>query len=235
VAAAIRRGVQAAERATGRPKPVLLCLMGAAGTVTLVEEIEGRPDGRVFPAFRFPESAPRALGRVARYAAYRRRAPGQLVWYDDADGAAGRALVRELLADRTGDEPVPVPGETAVRLLGLFGLAAAETADGTAEVRVAIRHDPLFGPLIEIERPGGRRAVRITPLTDRDVAELLEGLGLAGEDGLAEVLGRLSQMIEELPWLWSLEARAPLGNGPAVREPVSMTLRPAGGAGRAPI
>jgi hypothetical protein len=35
-------------------KPVLLCLMGAAGTVTLVEKTEGQVDGRVFPAFRFP-------------------------------------------------------------------------------------------------------------------------------------------------------------------------------------
>ena len=227
VAAAIRRGVHAAERATGTVKPVLLCLMGAAGTVTLVEETEGAAGGRVFPAFRFPESAPRALGRVARYAAYRSAPPSQVVWHEDTDGAAARRLVQAMIEGHEAGGTVDVPGGRAAELLRLFGLGLEEGGE-TPPVTVAIRQDPLFGPLIEVQTAGGPRAVRITPMTDRDVSEVLDTLGMPEEAGLGEVLGRLSQMVEELPWLWAFEAGAVPGDGALLRGPVTMTLRAAG-------
>ncbi len=231
VAAAIRRGVRAAERTTGVIKPVLLCLMGAAGTVTLVEETEGAADGRVFPAFRFPESAPRALGRVARYAAYRNQPPSPVAWYEDTDGAAARRMVQELLEDRDPSEPLELDAGRAMALLGPFGLRPAEEPQGDA-VPVAIRHDPLFGPLIEVTGPGGDKAVRITPLTEQDVAEILENIGIPQEAGLGETLGRLSQMIEELPWLWSFEGQAVLGDGAAFEGAVLLTLKTPGSSER---
>lgn len=235
VAAAIRRGVQAAERTTGTIKPVLLCLMGAAGTVTLVEETEGQVDGRVFPSFRFPESAPRALGRVARYAAYRALPPSQVAWHEDVDGAAARRMVNEILAGAAGADTVELETEPGTDLLRLFGIRQdPQEADAGRALRIRIHQDRLFGPLILAERPGGPRILRITPLTDRDIEEALDSLELAGDSGLGELLGRLSQMIEELPWLWSLEGWATPGNGPALHRPVSISLRQAGSGPQGP-
>ena len=53
-------------------------------------------------------------------------------------------------------------------------------------------------------RDGIAVAVRITPLTDHDVAETVATAGLP--PGCRELLGRVSQLIEELPWLQGLEA-----------------------------
>lgn len=226
VSAAIRRGVQRAERTSGTVKPVLLCLMGAAGTIALVEEIEGRPDGRVFPAFRFPESAPRALGRVVRYAAYRERPPSQVAWDEDVDGGAARRLVNELLS-QTADTAELEPGPDAVaELLGLFKIRISdEPASGEEAVHVRIHQDPLFGPLILAERSDGRRILRITPLTNTNIEEALTFLGFTHEAGLGLLLAHLSQMIEELPWLWSLEGHATADDGAVLLRPVVLTLR----------
>ena len=136
-------------------------------------------------------------------------------------------MVQELLEDRDPSEPLELDAGRAMALLGPFGLRQAEGPQGEA-VPVAIRHDPLFGPLIEITGPGGDKAVRITPLTERDVAEILENIGIPQEAGLGETLGRLSQMIEELPWLWSFEGRAVLGDGAALEGAVSLTLKTPG-------
>jgi acyl-CoA synthetase (NDP forming)/RimJ/RimL family protein N-acetyltransferase len=64
IEAAIRRGVRFAEEKTGFQKPVLLCIMGAEGTISIEDE-SGNENGLIqFPAFRFPESAVSALGRI---------------------------------------------------------------------------------------------------------------------------------------------------------------------------
>ncbi len=235
VAAAIRRGVQRAELESGTVKPVLLCLMGAAGTVTLVEEIEGRPDGRVFPAFRFPESAPRALGRVVRYATYRQRPPSQVAWDEDVDGGAARRLVNELLSGAGEATEIEPAQDSTAELLHLFGIETSHEPPPEEEAfHVRIHQDPLFGPLVLAERPDGRRILRITPLTDSDIEEALSSLGLSGETGFGELLGRLSQMIEELPWLWSLDGRTTAGGGAVLQGPVAVTLRAAGASAHGP-
>ena len=45
-------------------------------------------------------------------------------------------------------------------------------------------------------------------MTDADVAEVLRRLGLPENSPMAATMGRLSQMVEELPWLCALEAKA---------------------------
>jgi hypothetical protein len=67
--------------------------------------------------------------------------------------------------------------------------------------------DPSFGPLIRLLRTGQEPVVRITPLTDQDVNEIVRTAELPTECGIEELLGRISQLIEELPWLCGMQAR----------------------------
>ncbi|MBE3598610.1 MAG: hypothetical protein IMX02_07350 [Limnochordaceae bacterium] len=224
VTRAIRRAAVRAERATGVGKPLALCLMGETGAVRVAGS------ERPFPSYRFPEAAAMALARAAEYAAYRRRPPGRLVFFDDVDAIRARAAVEEWLHGRDG---VELAAPEAEQLLAWFGLKVREghlerlPASGCVAVR--IRPHPQFGPILELERrraapsSDGReseagRAVRITPLTDRDAEELAawcDGVSEAGGDGVAAALLRLSQMVEEIPWSFQLEAAlVPDATGP---------------------
>ena len=94
---------------------------------------------------------------------------------------------------------------------------------GGAELLAGAVQDPVFGPLVAFG-PGGVLAeligsaqFRLAPLTDLDARELVHG-GKAGrlvagfrgappadEDGLAELLIRLSKLVEELPEVAELD------------------------------
>ncbi len=213
VGRAIRRGVLRGERKSGVPKPALLCLMGAAGVVELGA---GRGRGRVaarrvFPSYRFPESAAIALSRAVEYAAFRREPAGRLLWYDDVDAAAARREVMAAL-DSAPREPVWLECDRARSILGFFGISVEMPEEvgsfiGTDDpTRLEVVSDPSFGPLIRIFRAGESLGVRITPLTDRDAREIVEAARLTAKTGFEELLGRVSQLIEELPWLCGLEA-----------------------------
>ena len=219
VTAAIGAAAHRVEAAGGFEKPVLVCMMGAQGTVSA----SSGDSRRVFPAYRFPESAPRALARVVRYAEFRRRAGDQVVWYEGIDATAGRREVLSALAHVEHDEPVALPPDVAVRVLAAFGIAAAAEAAQTVTVRV--RPDPLFGPLLEVVPPGGPAVERITPLTAADVTEVLESIGVPHDGALAETIGRLSQLVEELPWVWSLECTLAAGADAVAARPGAVTVR----------
>jgi len=242
VGRAIRRGVLRGERRSGVAKPVLLCLMGAAGALRVGAQGEsggagggaggGRSDGggagraargtagagHVFPSYRFPESAAMALARAVQYAAFRRQPPGRLPWYDDVDAATARREVAAALAAaaaRAGEgdgETIWLEGEAAWRILGCFGILAAggagrvEAPSDATGVRLEIRSDPSFGPLIHLLPAGKPPLARITPLTDRDIREMAAAADLAADHGVEELLGRVSQLVEELPWLGSMTA-----------------------------
>lgn len=198
VVRAIRRAAVRAERRSGLAKPVLLCLMGEAGAVRVAGE------ERFFPSFRFPESAAIALARAVEYAQYRRRPPGRLVFFDDVDGAGARRMAEEWLA-RAGEEPVRLAPEHARQLLARFGLKVAGEGQAADQGRLRVRQHPTFGPLVELESSSRARLVRITPLTDRDADEMVAACA-PGLPEMAPLLLRISHMIEELPWLWRLEA-----------------------------
>ncbi len=210
VGRAIRRGALRGEKRAGVPKPVLLCLMGAAGAIQI--GAGGRrgqaATRRVFPSYRFPESAALALSRSVEYAAFRREPAGRLLWSEDVDAAAARQEVTAAL-DSARTDPVWLEGERAGRLLRYFGIAAGQTlptADAE-QVTLEIRSDPSFGPLIRLLPAGRPAAVRITPLTDRGARELVLAAGLSPDSGFEELLGRLSQLIEELPRLFGMDAQ----------------------------
>jgi acyl-CoA synthetase (NDP forming) len=237
VGRAVRRAALRAQRATGVAKPVLLCLMGRVGAIRPRPATQQGEEREAFPAYRFPEEAAHALGRVVRYTRYRQRKPGVLVWYDDVDSSAARQRVQSLLAEVEDASSVTVPGETAAVLAADFGLACTDTHPGDGQpLRLSVRTDAHFGPLIELRRGEGLLAVRLTPLSDRDVAETVAAVGLPERWDSDELLGRVSQMIEELPWLHAMHATVVVGEAEGsvgLASDLSIELRPSGAIERA--
>ena len=203
VSEAIRKGVNKAFAKTGIEKPVLLCLMGAIGAISLVDE-----SGKKFPAFRFPESAVNALGRVVKYVEFRKKPPGKLLWYKNVKAERARELVVELLSKSSSgeDKVIKLNKKSASDLLDCFGiLKSGKLPKASQLIKIKVKPDQLFGPLLEIILEKAHSIFRITPLTDRDLEEIKKQLGSAKSKGVLEILGRVSQMIEELPWLWEVE------------------------------
>jgi acetyl coenzyme A synthetase (ADP forming)-like protein len=98
-----------------------------------------------------------------------------------------------------------------------------EMVDGGVEMVVGVTHDPSFGPII-VTGMGGTLvellrdvAVRITPVTDEDVAEMLSELRMApllrGYRGappadvaaLTDLIHRVNAMVEDLPEVAELD------------------------------
>lgn len=211
IARGVRRGVLRAERKSGLAKPTLLCLMGAVGEIRLKEPAEDLRTGHVFPSYRFPESAALALSRAVQYATFRKRPAGRRLWYEDIDAGAARKEVTAVLEELASAEAVVAcEGECVRRIVRLFGLASTgeETplATGANVATLEIVSDPSFGPLLRIAAPGHAPIVRITPITDNDIRGIVEDGGLRDVNGIEELLGRISQMIEELPWLEGMRA-----------------------------
>lgn len=229
VEAAIRRGVKSAEEKTGIQKTVILCIMGAEGTISIADDDEN--NFRKFPAFRFPESAVNALGRIAKYVEYRKKPAGRLVWFKDVKAVEARSLIQNELSDLNTSFK-KLSKDKSVGLLDYFGINYSESKPKNFPViDMRIKPDPLFGPLIEIEISEVKSILRITPLTDTDIDETLQGLKFKKEKGIREVLGRLSQMIEEIPWLWEFDAKIVAGIKPMVTGDILLTIK-SGGAER---
>lgn len=103
------------------------------------------------------------------------------------------------------------------------------------EMMLGVTHDPSFGPIIAAGMGGtlvellGDVSVRITPLTDLDISEMLDGLRmrplLAGYRGappadlaaLTDLLNRLNALVEDLPEIVELDLNPvfvrPVGQG----------------------
>ncbi|MEK6526980.1 MAG: acetate--CoA ligase family protein, partial [Nitrospirota bacterium] len=103
------------------------------------------------------------------------------------------------------------------------GVLVQPMVTGGVEVMVGVTHDPLFGPLIAFGLGGihveilGDVRFRVTPLTDRDAAEmvreikgyqLLEGYRghqPADVEAIQEVLLRVSRLVEAIPEISELD------------------------------
>ena len=216
---AILRGVEAAEGETGMVKPVLLCMMGARGAVSLASEEGGEAAvQRTFPSFRFPESAALALGHAAQYAAFRRQPAGRLLWYEDARSTAARQRTELLLESWSG---APHDGWMkaleAQELLADFGLAveapAAHSASRTPALKLWVGADPHFGPVLSLRRRDHPAISCITPLMDTDARGMAEAAGWPEHAALMELLGRVSHLVEEIPWVAELHAEIVVEGG----------------------
>ena len=212
VSRGIRRGVIGAEHATGVTKPVLLSMMGATGVVKFAFEGKGALADRKteFPSYRFPEAAARALAHAVAYAEYRRQPPGRLNWYEDTNPVGARTVIDSAMRDLPADAGHhPLTRQQTSEILGCFGIAVAAGAPrrgGSERLELSVRQHHVFGPLVLLGRPNQPAVVRITPLTDRDVLDMLKAVGVPPEGEAVELLCRLSQLIEELPWLAELQA-----------------------------
>ena len=178
-------------------KPVLVTLLS--------------PDSR--HRFRSPEGAALALAAAVTYAEWRARpdedrepvrgvgGPGD----DGVDTPAARALVDAAVAAHP--EGVTLSADDTAALLAAFGI----TPIGLA-LRVSVRQDPTFGPVVTLAVGGPAaeliddRVVSITPLTARDARDLLRSLRTAPVlfDGVdvapvEELLLRVSRMVEDVP------------------------------------
>lgn len=232
VARAIRRAAVRAERATGIAKPTLLSLMGVSGAVA-VGAAGALGDGggvhRTFPSYRFPESAALALSKVVDYAHFRMQPPGRILSYDDLDAGEARRRVEHLLEGAAeGSAPRVLNATQARELLACFGVAVAEAAPSLSlpkptAITLGLSADPDFGPIWRFRRTGVGSILRITPLTNLDVADVIQRLHLSPDCGLAETLGRLTHLVEELPWLSSIEAQVLV---PAESTAAGLALQP---------
>ncbi len=233
VIASIKKAVKTAEAHTGIEKPILLCLMGAAGTITFLEDDKNRNGMRKFPAFRFPELAVNALGRIVRYVEFKKQPLGKLVWYEDVLAEKARNLVQNILRNETAsDAVINIEYDQAVLLLEYFGIETdKDSGKQTGDIYLIVKPDNLFGPVIKLNFPGVRSVVRITPLTDRDLEEVLHEFPTELRSKIEQLLGRISQLIEEIPWLWELELQIVSFADPLKISNIKMTIK-SGGAKR---
>ncbi|HEV2757571.1 MAG TPA: GNAT family N-acetyltransferase [Actinomycetota bacterium] len=101
-----------------RDKTVIACFLGVHGIHRQL-----RTGDLVVPSFAFPEAAARALGRVARYASWRRRPEGSVPELPDVDRAEAVHLAASMLEG--GERWLE---QSAVqRLLGHYGIPTART------------------------------------------------------------------------------------------------------------
>ena len=92
---AIRQGTAGGRAAGGGGKPVLACLVAmenVGGPIALADES--------LPAYAYPESAARVLGKIATYAVWRARPHGIIPDFDDIDPASARRTCQEAIQAR---------------------------------------------------------------------------------------------------------------------------------------
>jgi acetyl coenzyme A synthetase (ADP forming)-like protein len=184
IRASIAAGVAAGRRGRGAGKPVLACVMAERGTPAPLPVGSGPaetadPAAERVPAYRFPENAARALGRISAYAQWRAQPPGLYWTFDDVRPQEARELCREIVEERGPSWLTP---EEARRVLNAFGLpqvpaVLARTADD------AVALAALFGFPVVAKLQAGRLvhksdagAVRVGLTSDRAVRQAFREL-----------------------------------------------------------
>jgi acetate---CoA ligase (ADP-forming) len=159
-----------------------------------------------------PRQAGRAAGELGGPIAIKAVSP-TLVHKTEA-GAVRLGLVGPTRVQRAADEMAAAVGQAGHHLQGFL---VQRMVSAGAEMLVGMVHDPSFGPVIACGAGGTAVellkdvAVRITPLTDREAAEMVRSLktyplldgyrGAAKADvpALEEILLRVSAMVEAHP------------------------------------
>ena len=126
-------------------------------------------------------------------------------------------------AVRTAFEDIRARVHQANQLDAMEGVIVQPMVRGGIEVMVGVTQDPLFGPLIAFGLGGIHVEIladvcfRVTPLTERDAAEMLSSIrgyrllqGYRGNppgdvDAIQQVLLRISRLVEEVPAITELD------------------------------
>jgi acyl-CoA synthetase (NDP forming)/L-amino acid N-acyltransferase YncA len=203
--------------------PLAVVVLNQPEAVRLV----GARNGKV-PAYAYPETAARALSRAVRYAEWR-AAPRQTVpVFLDVDAERARDIVRAFLAGHPEGGWLPQPDVTA--LLRSYRIPLVATTDavqpkitGGTEVRIGVKDDQMFGPLVVFGLGGfppevlADQAARLAPLTEADADTLINSIrstallhghrGAPGADlaALRDVLLRVSRLTDDLPEITELD------------------------------
>ena len=199
----------------------------AKTVVSSFQSHDGLPEvlqrsGLSIPSYLFPESAAVALGHAAAYGAWRNQAAGVVREPSGVDAARARKLVEQHGFGRPD-------AATTAELLGCFGLrhvaSGASPAPQGQDVTIGVTTDATFGPVVAFGLAGdyaellGDLAFRITPISDRDAEEMIRSVRaydlLAGRrdrppvdlEAIADVVLRVSAMVENLPELAELDIR----------------------------
>jgi acyl-CoA synthetase (NDP forming)/RimJ/RimL family protein N-acetyltransferase len=213
VALALRRVASASG------KPLVSTFLGFEGVPgALAARGESSPAPGSVPSYASPERAVRALGRVVRYSAWRRRPRSTVPELTTVDLEAARSLVDRVLAETpSGRELLPAE---AGRLLAAMDLVLSfEVPPESVEVVIGARDDPSFGALAWFGIAGvatellGDRAYAAVPLTTADAEELVSApraapllTGYSGSPAmdlaaLRDIVLRLSAIADALPEL----------------------------------
>ena len=132
--------------------PVVTVFMSTLGLPKQLADAE-------IPTFLYPEAAARAMGRVARYARWRRRPLGSMIEPAGMDREAARALVERLLpapASRTEtggqgarrDEGLWLSAQDAEKLLAAYGVPLARSEIVTTPQDAAQAQERIGGPVV---------------------------------------------------------------------------------------
>jgi acyl-CoA synthetase (NDP forming)/GNAT superfamily N-acetyltransferase len=186
---AIRQGTAAGRAAGGAGKPVLACLVAQDDTeapLTLV--------GEGIPTYAFPESAARALGKVAAYAEWRAGPHGVVPDFDDIDPARARETCRKAIEERGGGW---LTAREARAVLGamLLPLAPGGIAH-TADEAVRLARDIGFPVSVKLASGGAARR------TERRGAILL---GVEDETAVGSAFEGFRRAVEADASLGSME------------------------------
>ena len=162
----------AAAEAVG--KPLLAVLMAGAGVPEALRTGESR-----VAAFAYPESAARALGRVAERADWLHRPHGAIPTLDDVDRQAGSHVVAQAL--ERGEDVWLEPRE-ARQLLQAYGIPLVDerVADDAASAVEAARHLG-YPVVVKSAEPGAHKTdtggVALDLADDDAVREAVEAIG----------------------------------------------------------
>jgi acyl-CoA synthetase (NDP forming)/GNAT superfamily N-acetyltransferase len=200
-----------------------------------VRLVNGR--GGKVPAYAYPEVAARALSRAVRYAEWRAAPRRTVPAFPDVDAERAREIVQAFLAGQPGGGWLPQ--QDVFGVLGPYGIplvpATARPAISGTEVTVSVRDDQMFGPLVVLRLGGDAIGIldghdaRLAPLTEADADALIaaiqsasrlhghQGVPVAGQLALRDVLLRVSRLTDDLPEITELDLHPVIaGPGSAV-------------------
>jgi acetyl coenzyme A synthetase (ADP forming)-like protein len=160
-------------------KPVLACFVG-------VEGIQSALTGATaIPSYRYPETAARALGHAARYAAWLRRPAGATPAFADVDAAAARAVVDAALAR---EERPWLRADEVEAVLRAYGVPLPRSV-------VARSADEAAAAARELGTPAVAKLVSSTILHKSDVGGVR--LNLATPEAVAEAYREIERGLAE--------------------------------------